>query len=86
MKKKTESNARAPYFEHANNVTPDNSPIGYPDLAGTSSPNPLDYGKKEPPKRVIEYSKGRNVHSTNPERPQTYKMAPMSELKRMKLA
>lgn len=76
-------NDNAPNFEHANSVTPDNSPIGYPDMSGR---NPQNYAKLEPPKRHYVYHEGPISHSVNPERPSKYKGASESELQRMKLA
>lgn len=53
---------KAPYFELPNSLTPDNSPIGYPDMSGM---NPANYPKLNPPKREIKYHSGRMSHSIN---------------------
>jgi hypothetical protein len=76
----------APYFEHADGVTPDNSPIGYPNYqTGLSNINPEGYPKLDPPKRVYEYSKGRNSHSINPEAPPPVMHTKISMLRKMKM-
>lgn len=74
---------KAPNFELNNNITPDNSPIGYPNMAGML---PESYPKLNPPKREYVYHTGKLSHSINPERPSKMKMAESSELQRMKLA
>lgn len=73
---------KAPYFELKNSLTPDNSPIGYPDMAGKL---PSSYPKLYPAKRVIMYAEGKRSHSINPERPSKHTWAPQSQLKSMKL-
>lgn len=70
-------------LELDNNLTPDNSPIGYPNMSGKL---PSSYPKLNPPKRQYVYHQGPLSHSVNSERPSKYKGASMSELKRMKLA
>lgn len=73
----------APNFELSNDLKPDNSPIGYPDMSGKL---PSSYPKLNPPKRELVYAQGMKSHSINPERPSKYKGASASELQRMKLA
>lgn len=77
-------NDNAPSFELPNNLTPDNSPVGYPDMSGR---NPESYAKLNPKKREYVYHSGVLSHSINSERrgkKESY--AQMSELQRMKLA
>ena len=54
----------APGFELSNGLNQNDSPIGYPNLAGKF---PASYPKLNPPKRQLVYSTDRQSHSNNPE-------------------